>query len=83
MKKTGEHPHTNMAKASLNMLTRTIAGEMLLKGIIVNAVDTGWVTSMLPVNNPRAIFIPPLSEQDGMVYLTILKAALAYKFAHF
>ena len=39
------HPHTNMAKAALNMLTRTSAAEMLERdGILMTAVDTGWIT---------------------------------------
>lgn len=39
------HPHTNMAKASLNMMTRTCAGEMAKNNIYMNSVDTGWVTN--------------------------------------
>jgi NAD(P)-dependent dehydrogenase (short-subunit alcohol dehydrogenase family) len=43
------HPHTNMAKASLNMLTRTSAGEMFeTDQILMNAVDTGWITDERP-----------------------------------
>ncbi|WP_235174880.1 SDR family oxidoreductase [Tomitella biformata] len=43
------HPHTNMAKAALNMLTRTSAGEMLEEdGILMSAVDTGWITDERP-----------------------------------
>ncbi|WP_159614139.1 SDR family NAD(P)-dependent oxidoreductase [Glutamicibacter sp. JC586] len=43
------HPHTNMAKASLNMLTRTSAEEMLkTDGILMSAVDTGWITDERP-----------------------------------
>src|SRR5690606_17241541 len=43
------HPHTNMAKAALNMLTRTSAGEMLeTDGILMTAVDTGWLTDERP-----------------------------------
>src|SRR3954467_3415921 len=37
------HPHTNMAKAALNMLTRTSAQEMLADGILMTSVDTGWI----------------------------------------
>ena len=43
------HPHTNMAKASLNMLTRTSAGEMFeTDAILMTAVDTGWITDERP-----------------------------------
>jgi NAD(P)-dependent dehydrogenase (short-subunit alcohol dehydrogenase family) len=43
------HPHTNMAKAALNMLTRTSAAEMLEQdGILMTAVDTGWITDERP-----------------------------------
>ncbi|WP_404289409.1 SDR family NAD(P)-dependent oxidoreductase [Glutamicibacter arilaitensis] len=43
------HPHTNMAKASLNMLTRTSAAEMLQTDrILMSAVDTGWITDERP-----------------------------------
>lgn len=43
------HPHTNMAKASLNMLTRTSAEEMLATDrILMSAVDTGWITDERP-----------------------------------
>ena len=42
------HPHTNMAKAALNMLTRTSSGELREKGILMTAVDTGWITDERP-----------------------------------
>ena len=45
------HPHTNMAKAALNMMTRT-CGEYYKKfNIYMTAVDTGWVSSMGEMNN--------------------------------
>src|SRR5262249_23578059 len=50
--KTGRHPHTNMAKAALNMLTRTCAGPYARRGVYVNSVDTGWVTN--EAARPRA-----------------------------
>jgi NAD(P)-dependent dehydrogenase (short-subunit alcohol dehydrogenase family) len=46
--KTGFHPHTNMAKAALNMLTRTIADEYAEQGICVVSVDPGWVSDQIP-----------------------------------
>ncbi|MEO6957691.1 MAG: SDR family NAD(P)-dependent oxidoreductase, partial [Antricoccus sp.] len=43
------HPHTNMAKAALNMLTRTSAREMFESdGILMTSVDTGWITDERP-----------------------------------
>lgn len=46
--KTPKHPHTNMAKASLNMMTRTAAQGYAADGIFMNAVDTGWITDENP-----------------------------------
>jgi NAD(P)-dependent dehydrogenase (short-subunit alcohol dehydrogenase family) len=64
------HPHTNMAKAALNMLTRTSAGEMLATdGILMTAVDTGWITDERP--HPMKLrlaedgFHAPLDLVDG------------------
>jgi NAD(P)-dependent dehydrogenase (short-subunit alcohol dehydrogenase family) len=64
------HPHTNMAKASLNMLTRTSAQEMLERdGILMTAVDTGWITDERPhpdkVRLAEAGFHAPLDLVDG------------------
>ncbi len=47
--KRDTHPHTNMAKAALNMLTRTSALDYVRDGIHMNAVDTGWITDEDPV----------------------------------
>jgi NAD(P)-dependent dehydrogenase (short-subunit alcohol dehydrogenase family) len=67
--KTPRHPHTNMAKASLNMLTRTVAGDYERDGIFMNSVDTGWVTDELPHAKKAAQresgFRPPLDVIDG------------------
>ena len=47
--KSAGHPHTNMAKAALNMLTRTSAAEMFEKDrVLMTAVDTGWITDERP-----------------------------------
>jgi NAD(P)-dependent dehydrogenase (short-subunit alcohol dehydrogenase family) len=46
--KRGIHPHTNMAKAALNMLTRSIADDYAESGIYVNSVDPGWVSDQIP-----------------------------------
>ncbi|MCU1245337.1 MAG: family NAD(P)-dependent oxidoreductase, partial [Acidobacteria bacterium] len=68
--KTTRHPHTNMAKAALNMMTRTSAADYAADGIHMNSVDTGWVTD----EDPAAIaarktvehrFHPPLDIVDG------------------
>ncbi|MEV4498609.1 SDR family oxidoreductase [Micromonospora arborensis] len=67
--KTTRHPHTNMAKASLNMLVRTVAADYLRSGIHMNSVDTGWVTDERPhpsKTRQRAHgFRPPLDVIDG------------------
>ncbi len=68
--KTTRHPHTNMAKASLNMMTRTAAADYHNDGIHMNSVDTGWITD----EDPETIaarkvaehrFHPPLDIIDG------------------
>ncbi len=46
--KNPRHPHTNMAKAAVNMLTRTSAMEFRQSGIWMNAVDPGWITNERP-----------------------------------
>jgi NAD(P)-dependent dehydrogenase (short-subunit alcohol dehydrogenase family) len=68
--KTTRHPHTNMAKAALNMMTRTSAAEYHADGIHMNSVDTGWVSDEDPVaiaEQKRAEhrFHPPLDIVDG------------------
>jgi len=67
--KTEKHPHTNMAKAALNMMTRTSAPDFIKDGIHMNAVDTGWVTDEDPaVHAARKAeegFAPPLDIIDG------------------
>ncbi|MBE0542715.1 MAG: SDR family oxidoreductase [Verrucomicrobia bacterium] len=68
--KTTRHPHTNMAKAALNMMTRTAAADYHAEGIHMNAVDTGWVTDEDPVETAvrkqrEHRFHPPLDIVDG------------------
>jgi len=67
--KTDKHAHTNMAKAALNMLTRTSAPDFVKDGIHMNAVDTGWITDEDPaVHAARKAelgFSPPLDIIDG------------------
>jgi NAD(P)-dependent dehydrogenase (short-subunit alcohol dehydrogenase family) len=63
------HPHTNMAKAALNMLTRTSAEDMLSDGILMTAVDTGWITDERPHPTKARLheegFHAPLDLVDG------------------
>ncbi len=68
--KTDRHPHTNMAKAALNMLVRTSAADLVRDAIHLNAVDTGWVTDEDPVRlaarkAEEHAFSPPLDVVDG------------------
>ncbi len=68
--KPTKHPHTNMAKAALNMMTRTCAAEYHADGIHMNSVDTGWVSDEDPVDvaqrkTAEHRFHPPLDIVDG------------------
>lgn len=68
--KTIRHPHTNMAKAALNMMTRTSAADYVADGIHMNSVDTGWVTDEDPEEiaarkTAEHRFHPPLDIVDG------------------
>ena len=70
-KKGAGHPHTNMSKAALNMMTLTSATNFFQDRVLVNAVDTGWVTDMAPggvgaVAATHATHVgPPLDAIDG------------------
>ncbi|GAA2748424.1 SDR family NAD(P)-dependent oxidoreductase [Kitasatospora cinereorecta] len=63
------HPHTNMAKAALNMLTRTSAAELAERGVHMCAVDTGWITDENPAPKKSRLaahgFRTPLDIVDG------------------
>ncbi|MEU6236000.1 SDR family NAD(P)-dependent oxidoreductase [Kitasatospora sp. NPDC047058] len=67
--KTAGHPHTNMAKAALNMLTRTSAAELAGQGVHMCAVDTGWITDENPAPKKARMaahgFRTPLDIVDG------------------
>ena len=68
--KTTKHPHTNMAKAALNMMTRTSAADYHADGIHMNSVDTGWVSDEDPASiaSRKAVeerFSIPLDVVDG------------------
>lgn len=67
--KTARHPHTNMAKAALNMLTRTSAEDLAARGVYLCSVDTGWITDENPAPKKARIadrgFRTPLDVVDG------------------
>ncbi|CAK9021398.1 Uncharacterized protein R665 [Durusdinium trenchii] len=64
------HPHTNMAKAALNMMTRTCAEDLAVSGIYMNSVDTGWINDENPLFTAQRIaedhnFQTPIDEIDA------------------
>lgn len=67
--KTIYHPHTNMTKAALNMLTRTSAADFVKKSIYMNSVDVGWISTGANEEKRSRLFeklsIPPLDSVDG------------------
>jgi len=64
--KNSTHPHTNMAKAALNMMTRSSGSQYALSHIYMNAADTGWVTDENPLANLKEDAVTvPLDEVDG------------------
>jgi NAD(P)-dependent dehydrogenase (short-subunit alcohol dehydrogenase family) len=68
--KRDTHPHTNMAKAALNMMTRTSAADYVKHGIHMNSVDTGWITDEDPaeIAHRKQVelgFHPPLDQIDA------------------
>lgn len=67
--KGANHPHTNMAKASLNMMTCSVADEFSKEGVAVVSVDTGWISKMKPdplaETEPHIQSLPPLTAEDG------------------
>tara|TARA_B110000008_G_scaffold72760_1_gene73910 strand:- start:260 stop:2152 length:1893 start_codon:yes stop_codon:yes gene_type:complete len=68
--KTANHPHTNMAKAALNMMTATAAADYASCGIYMNAVDTGWINDENPLGTAARIakqhsFQTPIDEEDA------------------
>jgi NAD(P)-dependent dehydrogenase (short-subunit alcohol dehydrogenase family) len=76
------HPHTNMAKAAVNMLTRTSSGELFEDGILMTSVDTGWITDERPHFTKLRLavegFLAPLDLVDGAarVYDPIVQGEL-------
>ncbi|EKX46048.1 hypothetical protein GUITHDRAFT_70809 [Guillardia theta CCMP2712] len=68
--KSDQHPHTNMAKAALNMMTRTSAQDYVKSEIYMTAVDTGWINDEKPMeiaakHGERHNFQTPLDEVDA------------------
>ena len=68
--KTANHPHTNMAKAALNMMTRTCAADLAAKGIFMCSVDTGWINDENPLakaakHAEASGFATPIDEIDA------------------
>ncbi|MDC0717869.1 SDR family oxidoreductase [Nannocystis bainbridge] len=63
------HPHTNMAKAALNMMTRTAADDYATDRIFMTSVDTGWASNENPAPIADAMrdrgFMPPLDLVDA------------------
>ncbi len=82
--KTVFHPHTIMAKAALNMMTRTSGEDYARDSIYMNSVDTGWVTDENPTPKRTRLqegtgFFPPLDIMDGMarIYHPIAQGILS------
>ena len=73
--KSAFHPHTNMTKASLNMLTRTVGREYKQYGVYMNAVDVGWVSTGAKEELRKKQFeigyIPPLDPVDGAARILV------------
>jgi NAD(P)-dependent dehydrogenase (short-subunit alcohol dehydrogenase family) len=69
--KMANHPHTNMAKAALNMMTRTSAEDLAkTHGIYMNSVDTGWINDENPLERATKtaktnLFQTPIDEVDA------------------
>lgn len=67
--KSDRHPHINMSKAGLNMITRTSAADLARDGIYLNSVDAGWVTHEGAYSRRARMrtrgFVPPLDEVDA------------------
>lgn len=67
--KTVYHPHTNMTKAALNMMTLTSAREFENDQIYMTAVDVGWISTGAKESLRKKQFeqgyIPPLDSVDG------------------
>lgn len=66
MKRKGHyHIHTNMAKASLNMMTLTMAREYKKDRIFITSVDPGWVSDQIPNKPNKSAIQLPLDLHDA------------------
>lgn len=66
--KLARHVHTNMAKASLNMMTHSIASDFVRDGIYVYSCDPGWVSNQFPPAYEISVnFKPYLTYEDGAI----------------
>jgi NAD(P)-dependent dehydrogenase (short-subunit alcohol dehydrogenase family) len=63
--KTPNHPHTNMAKAALNMMTRTSADDLHRHGVYMNSVDTGWINDENPLEKASRLAQPGEAHREG------------------
>lgn len=64
--KLARHVHTNMAKASLNMMTHSIASDYSRDRIYVYSCDPGWVSNQFPpAYEISQDFEPYLTFDDG------------------
>ncbi|MFF7214995.1 SDR family NAD(P)-dependent oxidoreductase [Streptomyces sp. NPDC008238] len=85
--KTAGHPHTNMAKAALNMLTRTSGPALAEQGVHMCSVDTGWITDENPLPKKNRLagqgFRTPLDVVDGAarVYDPIVRGEAGHPFS--
>jgi NAD(P)-dependent dehydrogenase (short-subunit alcohol dehydrogenase family) len=64
--KLPRHPHTNMAKAALNMLVRTCGPALVDQGVVWAAVDPGWLSEQRPQGPVAPTRAPPLTLDDGV-----------------
>jgi NAD(P)-dependent dehydrogenase (short-subunit alcohol dehydrogenase family) len=82
--KTIYHPHTNMTKAALNMMTRTSAADYATQQIYMNSVDVGWVSTGNPIEKKSRLeqkgFWPPLMLDDAAarIYDPMVQAINGY-----
>jgi NAD(P)-dependent dehydrogenase (short-subunit alcohol dehydrogenase family) len=68
--KTDRHPHTNAAKAALNMMTRTSSNDYKKSNIYMISIDTGWINDEKPLEKAfktmiQQDFQTPLDEEDA------------------
>lgn len=69
-RKSPAHPHTNMAKAALNMMTKTLAGEYRKDRILTYSIDPGWVSHQFPPGRRTPPGPLPLTFADAAARIT-------------